>query len=329
MTDHLAIMIDDNAKRFAAQPAMRVKVGESWRTISYAELGRRIDSVAKSLVDYGVKSGDMVAIFSPNCPEWTIADFAIMRAGAVSVPIYATSTAKQAEYVLTDADVSLVFVGDQAQYDKILSCPPDPARTLRVVAFDDDTALTGGDSVHLRDFEAAGAASSNGAEVQERMAAARPEDVATLVYTSGTTGQPKGAVITHANVFHQIHALDDRFNVGPGDSSLCFLPLSHAYERGWSFYIFATGAQNCYLQDPRRIAETMIEVRPSTMVSVPRLFEKIHATVVDRVDRGPAVKARLFEWAIDVGGKYQHQRYADESIGPILRAQHAVADRLV
>src|SRR5664280_1528324 len=321
-------MIRDNSLRCASRPAMRFQDGATWRTISYAELGQRIRSAAKALIQSGVRAGDMVGIFSPNRPEWTIADFAILSVGAVSVPIYPTNTVKQARYVVDDAGISVIFVGEQAQYDKVVAFRPDTPQLTSIIAFDTTTSLTGENSEHFADLLARGSASTLDEDVTARIDAGASTDVATLIYTSGTTGDPKGAVLTHANFFHQVRALDERFNVGPGDNSLCFLPLSHAYERAWSFYVFARGAENCYLADPRKVVEAMADVRPSIMVSVPRLYEKIYATVLDRVDRGSAVKAKLFHWAIGVGGRYQHRRASGGSINPVLRAEHALADRL-
>jgi len=328
-TDHLATMIRDNVQRLASRPAMRYQDGAGWRPVSYTELGEKIRSTANALVESGVQPGDMVGIFSPNRPEWTIADFAILSAGAVSVPIYATNTAKQAEYIVADADLSVIFVGDQAQYDKVVAFRSRTPGLKRIVVFDEKATLAGEDCRTFADFLATGAASSRDEEVDARIAAGSPDDLATLIYTSGTTGDPKGAVLTHANFFHQVRALDDRFDIGPGDTSLCFLPLSHAYERVWSIYVFAKGAENCYVLDPSRVVQAMAEVRPSTMVSIPRLYEKIYATVLDRVERGSAPRAKLFGWSIGVGGRYQRRRTAGESINPLLRVEHAVADRLV
>ena len=328
-TDHLAAMILDSAHRFSARPAMRYQDGGVWRSITYAELGVRVTAAAKALVEAGVQAGEMVGIFSPNRPEWTIADFAILRIGAVSVPIYATSTATQVQYVLNDAGISVLFVGAQTQYDRVVVAGHTLPGLTRVVAFDDGTTISGDQSEHFGDFLARGRGSSLDDEMRSRLEATTTGDMATLIYTSGTTGDPKGAVLTHANFFHQFRALDDRFDVGPSDTSLCFLPLSHVYERAWSFYVLRSGAENCYVVDPRRVVETMAEVRPSTMVSVPRLYEKIHATVIDRVERGSAIKAGLFRWAIRVGGNYQHRVSTGAAVSPLLRAEHALADRLV
>jgi long-chain acyl-CoA synthetase len=329
VADHLAAMIQESAARFASRPAMRSSEDGVWRSFSYADLGATISSAAKALVDSGVRPGDLVGIFSPNRPEWTIADFAVMTVGAVSVPIYATNTARQAQFIVNDAELSVVFAGRQEQYDKLVSLRSEMPQLQRIVVFDGAAALTGEGSEHFADFLARGKAAPCDDEVKARTQAVTQDDLATLVYTSGTTGDPKGAMLTHGCFLHQFRALDERFAVGPEDTSLCFLPLSHVYERAWSFYVFASGAENCYVPDPRRVAEAMVEVKPSLMVSVPRLYEKVHATVVDRVERGPAAKARLFRWAVGVGGRYEHSRADRRAPGPLLRAEHALADRLV
>ena len=329
MTDHLAAMIGESARRFGAAPAMRYEDGDTWKSLSYGDLLDRVRSAAKALLEAGVEAGDRVGIFSPNRPEWSIADFAILSVGAVSVPIYATNTAKQAQYVVADAGLSVVFVGDQVHYDKLVASSLVGALLTHIVVFDERVRVTGAGSESFAAFMARGTASTRDDELEARLRAAKPTDTATLIYTSGTTGDPKGAILTHANFFHQVRALDERFGVGPGDTSLCFLPLSHVYERAWSFYVYAKGAENCYLLDPRRVADAMVVVRPSLMVSVPRLYEKVYATVLDRVERGSAVKASLFRWAVGVGGEYQRLLAAGKGIGRTLRMQHAVADRLV
>jgi len=232
-SDHLARLIADNAERYPTRPAMRSRHGGVWSAVSYAELGRQVRTMARSLVDAGVQVGDRVGIFSPNRPEWTVADFAILSVGAVSVPIYATSTARQAQLIIDDADVSVLFVGGQEQYDKVVGPDSVTSHVRHVVAFDEETVLTSARSAHAGRFMAAGADAVLDGEVEARLSSGSADDVATLIYTSGTTGNPKGAVLTHANFFHQFRALDERFGIGPGDTSLCFLPLSHAYERAW------------------------------------------------------------------------------------------------
>jgi long-chain acyl-CoA synthetase len=153
--------------------------------------------------------------------------------------------------------------------------------------------------------------------------------VATLIYTSGTTGEPKGAVLTHANFFHQFRAIDERFHVGPRDRSICFLPLSHVYERLWSYYVFRSGAENHYLADPKDVVACMPAIRPTAMVSVPRLYEKICAGILDRIGKASAPRRALFRWAMAVGKEYQYRKKEKRPVGPLLALRHRAADALV
>lgn len=308
---------------------MRYKAGAAWNSISYAELGEKIQAVAKALLESGIQEGDMVGIFARNAPEWAIADFGILSVKAVSVPIYATNTAKQAEYIASDAGLKVILVGDQAQFDKVMSFRASTPRLQRVIAFDRKTKLSGDGSLYFDDFVRMGATSTSDAEVEKRLESATSDDVATLIYTSGTTGDPKGVVLTHANFFHQFRAIDERFELGAQDRSLCFIPLSHTYERTWSYYVFRCGAENNYLADPKDVITCMPEVRPTAMVSVPRLYEKICATVLDRVGKGSAARRALFQWAMGIGRKYQYRKKEKTRVGPLLALQHRVADALV
>ena len=327
--DHLAKMIRDRVGAHGARTAMRWKAGGAWQSLTYAELGQRIRAVAKALLESGVGEGDRVGVFARNSPEWAIADLAILSVRAVSVPIYATNTARQARYVVEDAGLRLVFAGDQDQLDKIMSFRAATPRLQQVVVLDPSARPSGEGCLRFDELLRLGEASTRDAELDARLAAAAPDDVATLVYTSGTTGDPKGAVLAHAGFFLQFRAIDDRFTVGPSDRSLCFLPLSHAYERTWSYYVFRQGAVNHYLADPRDVVAALPDVRPTVMVSVPRLYEKICAAVVERAARSSPPRGALFRWAMRVGGRYGHRRSEGRGVGPLLALQHRIADALV
>jgi long-chain acyl-CoA synthetase len=323
--DHLVRLI---RRRIAATPdavAMRHQVGAEWRGITYRQLGSSIDAVASWLIDAGVARGDRVAIYATNTPWWTIADLAILAAGAVTVPIYATNTALQAEHIVRDAGVRVVFVGGAEQYSHLTALRGAGGLVERVVVFDAGIALDLIDSCPI----SVPLAHPLSPDLVARGEASRADDVATIIYTSGTTGEPKGVVLTFENLVVQFEALDAFFSVTAQDRSLCFLPLSHAYERAWTFYILYRGAQNFYLDDPRRVIDTMREVRPTCMVSVPRLYEKIYAAAHHQVSQGSALKRKLFGWAVGVGSRYAYARKRGVRPGALLAAEHAVADRLV
>ncbi len=328
-TKHLAVMIRESARRFGDRTAMQHEVGDRWASISYRELGDTIRAVAKALLELGIGAGDRVGIFSPNRPEWAIADFAIQSVGAVSVAIYATDTAGGAEFIARDAELRLVFVGGRAQYDKVRSFEAQLGHLEKVVVFDDDVPIDGDDALRFRELVERGRASDQDAALDARLARATPDDVATLIYTSGTTGTPKGVILTHANFFHQFAAVDERFEVGPSDRSLCFLPLSHAYERSWSFYVFRCGAENDYISDPKRAVEYLGKVRPTVMVSVPLLYEKVYAHAQARLEAASAFRRRIFAWALATGRRYHERKSEGRQVGPMLEFDYAVADRLV
>jgi long-chain acyl-CoA synthetase len=333
---HLAVMIAHSAQRYAAQPAMR-QVAENGRSAhtnpfaqpaDYREMYTRIRAIARALLAFGVQPGDRIGIFAPNCPEWTLADFAILSARAIPVPIYATNTRQQAAYLINDTAMTLLFVGDQEIYAKVQAIRAECPSLRAVVAFDEETRLHKDDR-RLSEFVQSGADPGLDAALDARLAAAAPDELATIIYTSGTTGEPKGVMLTHANIFHQFKAMQGQFYVGPGDTSLCFLPLSHVYERAWSYFLYHSGAENHYLANPKAVIAAMQAVQPTVMVSVPRLYEKIYATAYHNLEQGSALKQKLFHWAINVGRSYQYRRKEQQAVGPVLALQHRLADRLV
>jgi long-chain acyl-CoA synthetase len=326
---HLAALAFQSARTYADEIAMRVQRDGRWQSTTYREMGDAIRRIARGLLALGVQPGDRVGIFAENRPEWALADFAILAVGGVSVPIYATNTQPQAAYLVAETDMAVLFTGNQSNYDKALSLAADSPALRHVIAFDDRTVISGELSHHLSGLMALGADLTNDGEIDARLAAAGPDDLATIVYTSGTTGEPKGVMLTHANIFHQFKALAGNFHVGPGDRSICLLPLSHVYERSWSFFIFKSGATNHYLVNPKEIIAAMADVRPTVMVSVPRLYEKIYAAAIHGLSQGSSLKKKLFYWAIDTGKRYQYARKDGRAPGPALALQHKLADRLV
>ncbi len=328
-TQHLAVMAANGAKKHDQLSAMRFKSGDAWQTITFAAAGEKMRAVARELLALDVQSGDMVGIFSQNRPEWALADYGILMTTAVSVPIFATNTPHQAAYIIEETEMKILFVDGQANYDKIKSLDPSPPHLQTIITFDESVELSDENDLHFSELLARRADPSHDAEIDTRLNNASADDLATLIYTSGTTGEPKGVMLTHANIFHQFIAMEGSFDVNPTDRSLCFLPLSHVYERSWSMYIFRSGAENYYLQNPREILAAMQEVQPTAMVSVPRLYEKIFATVYHKLEEGSALKQHLFHWAIATGTTYQAQLQQGESIGFVLNQKHKLADKLV
>ncbi|MCK5311037.1 MAG: long-chain fatty acid--CoA ligase, partial [Desulfobacteraceae bacterium] len=326
---HLAVMIRKSIETYGSKTAMRYKKGNLWEKISYKEMGEMIDAVAAGLLEYGVNDSDMVGIFSENRPEWAVADFSILSVKGVTVPIYATNTEKQVEYVLNDAKLKIVFAGTQSHYDKLFSLTGKSKVLEKIIVFDGSVHIQGSSSIYLKDFIRLGKESDKKEELDARLKDASLTDLATLIYTSGTTGDPKGVMLNHENFAFQFKALDINFNIDQKDKSLCFLPLSHAYERAWSYYVYKSGAENNYLSDPKKVIEYLSDVRPTAMVSVPRLYEKIYATVYDRIEKASGVKRKLFNWAVKTGSKYHYRKKDKLFIGKGLRAKYFLADKLI
>jgi long-chain acyl-CoA synthetase len=320
----LAGMALDATSRHAG-PAARFKDGGGWQTVSYREMGAIVREIAKGLVALGIEPGDRVAILSNTRPEWTYADLGILCAGAVVVPVYQTNSPEECHYVLEHSGARLVFCEDEGQLAKIAEIRGDLPQLEHVVAF----TGTGEGVLALGDLR--GKTSGVGDEaIDQRVAAIGADDLATIVYTSGTTGPPKGCMLTHANLSSDVAMCRERVHFEGENVFYIFLPLAHVLTRLVQFLAIDVGAEVAYWQrDPKKLVEEVGEIRPTHVPSVPRLFEKIHTTATARVNEAGGAKARLFHWAVGVGKAVHERESSGRAVGPALRIRHKVADRLV
>ena len=317
----------DAIERFRTRPVvMRRKVGGAWVELSYSDLLERVKSVSHALGTLGVRSGDRVAILSENRPEWAIADYATLALGAADVPIYPTLPARQVAYILRDSGASVAFVSSQAQLNKLREVQADCPALRCIVAFDTPTAP--GDALAFDALLAEGRAAPLAAwEAAARRITA--DDLATLIYTSGTTGDPKGVMLTHGNITSNVVQSLVRIQLDRQEECLSFLPLSHIFERMAGHYLMLHGgALINYAGGIDTVSADMLERRPTMMLSVPRLYEKIFARVQESAATGPAVKRRLFHWARRTGERWAEAKVAGR-VSPALALSHALADRLV
>lgn len=323
---HLAEVFRTTVDRHGDRSAMFWRDDDTWNQFTYSEVADQVGQVASGLLSLGVQPGERVALFSENRPEWAIADLASLTISAVTVPIYATNTAEQAAYILNQSGAQVVFVGDPDQLAAIESVAARCPNLAHIIMLTGDATEYTMTLTRLREL---GAAKDRSEELEQLRAAYKTEQLASLIYTSGTTGEPKGVMLSHANFVHQVEAIDTFFDVGPDDRSLCFLPLSHVYERTWSYFIFSQGAQNYYLSNPKAVVDYLPEVKPTAMVSVPRLYEKVYAGVMSKAESASPLRKRLFDWALNVGGRFAATQNNSDKPGLALRASHALADRLV
>jgi long-chain acyl-CoA synthetase len=305
--------------------AFRFPDDGTWREETYADLGRAVREVAGGLISLGVEPGDRVAILSDTRREWTLADCGTLCAGAVVVPVYQTNSPDECRYVLEHSGSRVVFCEDEHQLAKVEQVRADLPALEHIILF---TGAASG-APALAELRRRGAA-LDAELIDSRSAAAGPEDVATIVYTSGTTGPPKGCVLTHRNVSAAVRMYGDALALGREPFSIfMFLPLAHVLARVAQFVVLDRGGTVAYWRrDPKRIVDDLAEARPTHFPSVPRVFEKIHARAAGAAEQS-AVRGTLFRWAVRTGRATRAAERAGGRPGPILRAQHALADRLV
>jgi long-chain acyl-CoA synthetase len=307
--------------------AFRHKKGGQWVDVTWAEQRATVTRIAKSLHALGVRKGDRVALLSQSRLEWVQVDSAVVTSGAVTVGIYHSNLAPDAAYVLEHSESRIVFVEDAAQRDKLLSARGQLGALERIVIFDGPADPAAG-VLSWAGFLDLGRDVAD--ETLERIGAGiEPRDVATLVYTSGTTGVPKGAMITHANLLFTSWAAGHVLVVEPHYHTLLFLPLAHVFARMIVYLCQRCGATVVFCSDVRNVAGELREARPHFLCSVPRVYEKVHERILIAAAQSGRLKRRLFDWALGVGREASERRRGGRPVPPGLALRHALADRLV
>jgi len=306
--------------------AQLYRTEHGWQAVSHAEILHNVRAISAAVRAHGLKRGDHAAILAENVPAWAWADYALLCTGILTVPLYPTLPAPQAASILKHSEAKLLFVSTADQLAKIQQSRADLPVLERIVVFDevqsDDASV-----VTLRDFMAAGA-SQIPAEAAFRAEAqrARPADVATLIYTSGTTGDPKGVMLTHANLYSNVVAATKHvLSTDEEDATLSFLPLSHVFQRMVDYLIFGTGTPIAYVPVMDDVAQALREVKPTIVVAVPRVYEKLYAKIL----AVSGVQRRIVLWARQVALDWAALTLSGTSIPIGLRIQHGIADRLV
>ncbi len=334
MTDltpyHLPTLLRAQAERRHDQIALHYQENDQWQPLNWQALFQRVDALARHFLAQGVAPQERVGIFAANSLPWVITDLALMQIGAVSVPIYGTNTAEQAAYIIQDAQIRTLLVGDQAQYEKALIAAGQCPSLTTLVLMSADIAPQDSDLTTLAFADLLGEGHPEQAEELAKRQQQRDLDaLLTLIYTSGTTGEPKGVMLTHRNFAALVQQHQQVVPLQPGTLSLSFLPLSHVYERGWSLYVFCCGGRNAYLGDPTQVQAAMQTIQPQVMCAVPRLFEKIHATIRGKVAEAGLAKRLLFRWALDQGRRQFRAQQQGRTRVKLGQLYYAIADKLV
>ena len=318
-------------ERFRDRPAaLRWKPADTWVDISYRDLRARVEAVSLAMADLGLRPGDRVALISENRPQWAIADYAALALGALDVPVYPTLTTKQVEYILRDSGAMVAFVSTSEQLAKVQEVRSRLPALKHIIAF--NGGLEGDGVASFESFEARGRElRDTGWEARAR--AAKPDDVATIIYTSGTTGEPKGVMLTHGNITSNVVAGLERIPVQRStdpQECLSFLPLSHIFERMAGHYLMLhAGVVINYAVSIDTVSADMMDVRPTLMCAVPRLYEKIYARVQENALAGSAIKRNIFFWAKRVGEACADLDLAKKPLPADLRILRRIADKLV
>ena len=312
------------------KPALlNYKKDNQWRSLSTEELAEKVRLAAMGLFALGVRPGDHVGLLSENRIEWTMADLAVINCGAADVPIYPTQAPKQVAYILNDAGVEVLFISNQAQYDRVRealnTCPklrviisfdPVKAPSGKVMSFDE--LLNWGTAAYDTDPHA----------FENMQATVTPETLATLIYTSGTTGDPKGVMLTHSNLVANVISTSQVMTVAEDETALSFLPFSHIFERAVIYYYLFTRAKVFYARSIESVAEDLRDVKPNYLTSVPRLFEKIYARAMEKAEEKGGATAKLARWAVKVGEQWAEVVSNGGKPDFLLGLKHKIADAL-
>jgi len=326
-------MFDKVTSKFAnsERPMLMHKVDKEYIGISYKEYRTRVEQFALGLASLGVKRGDRLSIVAENRPDWVISDMAMVILGAVNVPIYPTLTPKQIEYIFNDAGVKVAVVSNLYQLNKVLKIQKEVKTLKHMIVMSEKDAPTGGSVLAFssvlnmgREYQR-----ENPDHLRKSMAQIKQEDLLTLIYTSGTTGNPKGVMLSHRNLVTNIKSSSEIISLGEDDVLLSFLPLCHSFERMAGYYTaMACGSTVAYAESVETVRDNLIEVRPTVVTTVPRLFERIHSRIQKQVDSSPAARRKIFQWALKVGKDHAKARKAG-SIPATLQAKHRIASKLV
>ena len=305
---HLSVLVHDQAKNYANREALIYQDfgNEEWKSLSWNDFSTKVKTVSNALVNMVVKVQENIGVFSQNCPQYLFCDYGAWGVRAVTIPFYATSSEQQIQYIVNDAKIRFLFVGEQEQYDKakrVMSLCP----TLeRIVVFDASVALNRSDAnaIYFDDFLKLGEGFPRQTEVAKLSSEATFEDLANILYTSGTTGDSKGVMLTYGQYHAALAANAKCVNVREEDRVLDFLPFAHIFEKAWAILSVSVGARLIINNDPKRVQQSMRETNPTCMSAVPRFWEKVYAGVMEKIENSSTVSQRIFNYALSVGRKH-------------------------
>ena len=308
MNCHLSVLVHEQAKQYGDREEIIYKEfgGSEWKSITWNQLSDTVKQVSNALLNLGVKVQENIGIFSNNCAQYLYCDFGAWGVRAVTIPFYATSSEQQIQFMVNDASVRFLFVGEQEQYDKahriFALCP-----TLeRIIIFDKTVRISSHDpnALYFEDFLKLGEGLPRQSEVETLLKQASLDDLANILYTSGTTGDSKGVMLSHEQYYAALKGNQEVVPVGEDDRVLNFLPFAHIFEKGWALLGMSVGARMIINTYPQEVQQSMRETHPTSMSSVPRFWEKVYTGVMEKIDNAGALQRKIFQNALRVGRKH-------------------------
>lgn len=331
---HLSVLIHDLANKYGDKTALTFKKfgSDKWQSVSWNQFSLRVKQVSNALLNIGAKPHDKIAVFSQNCVHYLYTDFGAYGIKVCSIPFYATSSEQQIQYMITDGQVRFLFVGEQEQYDKahrvFALCPS----LERIIIFDSSVRISTHDpaALYFKDFIKLGENLPRQTEVEALYQSASMDDMANILYTSGTTGDSKGVMLTYGQYDAALRANDEVVPVSEKDRVINFLPFTHIFERGWAYLCLSEGAQLFINTYPHEIQESMRQVHPTCMCSVPRFWEKVYIAVKAKMDEAGSVQKKLFYHALAVGRKRNIEYMANGKRPPLtLELEYKIINKTI
>ena len=331
---HLSVLIHEQAKKYGSKPVLNFRMFGSleWKVVSWKQFSLRVKQVSNAMLNLGIQPQENIAVFAQNCIQYMYTDFGAYGIRVVSIPIYATSSEQQIQYVMNDANVRFLFVGEQEQYDKAHRVFPLCPSLERIIIFDRSVRISSHDpnALYFEDFIALGENLPRQSQVEQLWSEAKMDDVCNIIYTSGTTGDSKGVILTYGQYYAAMTANDECVPVGEKDRVMCFLPLTHVFERGWCFLCLSEGATVIVNTYPKEVQQSLKETNPTCMSSVPRFWEKVYIGVKSKIENSGAVQRKLFTHALAVGRKHNVEYLSRGKRPPLaLQMEYKLMDKTV